>query len=154
MTQLTFRLASSASSTLQGGGQDGSTLQGGGQISFNETTPFIANEMTGTLEKPFILNANSEITDIRVNQQFNNVSIYPNPFTSKTNFEINIENQCDIQIEIFDVTGRRIDAIQRSKVANGKHTIEWEGSRFANGLYTARITVGNEQFTVKMVKAE
>jgi len=154
MTQLTFRLASGASSTLQGGGQDGSTLQGGGQISFNETTPFIANEMTGTLEKPFILNANSEITDIRVNQQFNNVSIYPNPFASKTNFEISIENQCDIRIEIFDVTGRRIDAIQRSNVANGKHTVEWEGSRFAKGVYTARISVGNELFTVKMVKAE
>jgi len=148
MSQLTFKLASGASSTLQGGGQ----------ISFNETTAFAANEMTGTLENPFILNANSEVTS-GVSQQFNNstmqqCNVFPNPFTSKTNFEIYLENQCDIQIEIFDVTGRKVDAIQRSNVANGKHIVEWEGSRFANGVYSARITVGNELFTVKLVKTE
>jgi len=148
MSQLTFKLASGASSTLQGGGQ----------ITFNETTAFAANEMTGTLENPFILNANSEVTS-GVSQQFNNATmqqcnVFPNPFASKTNFEINIENQEDILIEIFDVTGRRVDAIQRSNVANGKHIVEWEGSRFANGVYTARISVGSEQFIVKLVKTE
>jgi len=143
MSQLTFKLASGASSTLQ---------------TFSETTAFAANEMTGTLENPFILNANSEVTS-GVSQQFNNATmqqcnVFPNPFTSKTNFEIYLENQEDIQIEIVDVTGRRVDVIQRNNVANGKHIVEWEGSRFANGVYTARITVGNELFTVKIVKSE
>jgi len=147
MAQLTFKLASGASSTLQGGGQ----------ITFNETTAFAANEMTGTLENPFILNANNSTTS--ASQQFNNlisnnVSIYPNPFASKTNFEIYLENQSDIHIEIFDITGRRVDAIQRSNVANGKHIVEWNGSRFANGIYNARVNIGIELFTVKIVKTE
>ncbi len=78
------------------------------------------------------------------------VSNYPNPVSDYTYFSFT-HNQPDATfqtlIEIFDITGQRIDMMQISNTSGGKVSVpvRWEpgdrGIRLRNGIYPYRITI-------------
>lgn len=75
---------------------------------------------------------------------------YPNPFNPSTEIRYQLQGLSKVSLKIFDVLGREISTLVNSDQGAGFHTIPFDGSRLASGLYFVRISVtpleGNNQF--------
>jgi len=74
---------------------------------------------------------------------------YPNPFNPETTLSFNIESLQQTSLRIYDIQGRLIETLVQDKINPGYHTITWDASGFASGIYFAKIRSGNH---VKMQK--
>ena len=97
---------------------------------------------------PTFLSAKAEEQDI----EYTGVSNYPNPLYNSTNFRFSMKQPGKATIEIIDLLGNRIDFIDAGYLDKGSHSINWDASNIADGIYFYRITAGNEVTTAKMVK--
>lgn len=68
------------------------------------------------------------------------VSCYPNPFREKINISFNLDHQSNIEISVFDITGKLKHLITSKIYAPGNHSLEWNGKSssgisLAPGIY-------------------
>lgn len=69
------------------------------------------------------------------------LSNYPNPFNSTTNFVIETEMPGRFTLEVYDRVGRKVTEIFSSKqFAGGRHTIPWQAGNLATGMYFVRLS--------------
>ncbi|MEJ2048703.1 MAG: T9SS type A sorting domain-containing protein, partial [Calditrichota bacterium] len=77
------------------------------------------------------------------------ISIYPNPFNSCCKFRIQLEDRSEVQLEIYDVTGRSIRSIYNGEVNPGKLILSWDGMDSSNrvvgsGMYFYQLSINNK----------
>jgi hypothetical protein len=82
----------------------------------------------------------------------------PNPFAGATSLEIGLPAAAAVEIEVFDVAGRRVRAQSLPQQAAGWRRIGFDGRDDAgrplsSGVYFCRVTAGGETITRKMVIA-
>ncbi|MFA5670223.1 MAG: T9SS type A sorting domain-containing protein [Balneolaceae bacterium] len=69
------------------------------------------------------------------------LSNYPNPFNSSTNFVIETETPSRFTLEVYDRVGRKVTEIFSNKqLASGRHMIPWQAGNLATGMYFARLS--------------
>ncbi|MCD2260772.1 T9SS type A sorting domain-containing protein [Psychroserpens luteolus] len=81
------------------------------------------------------------------------VSIHPNPAKDVVNFQFQPSMTSIINIEIFDVLGRKVEDI-KANPNNSNHTITWNiAPNFSSGIYFAKIntTLANKKATKKII---
>lgn len=81
---------------------------------------------------------------------------HPNPFNPSTAIEYYLPEKAGVRLEIFDVAGRRIAALQNGEQERGAHVAVWNGNDgrgapVASGVYVCRLTAGKESLTRKMI---
>lgn len=81
----------------------------------------------------------------------NDFSIYPNPFSSKTNISFTIQNSGQTIIEITDVYGKEIAMPVNKMMLKGNCNIVFDGSNLDKGIYFCRFKSGTYSETRKMV---
>jgi len=59
---------------------------------------------------------------------------FPNPFNAHTGIRYELPQASLVTLEIFDLAGRRVDFLQQQREA-GSHTLGWDASRQASGVY-------------------
>ena len=69
---------------------------------------------------------------------------YPNPFNSKTNIPFKISVDSHVKIDIFDITGKRIDTALNSNLPKGIYSIAYDASEIPSGVYLYRIICSSE----------
>ena len=67
-------------------------------------------------------------------------SSYPNPFRDKMTLEFSLDQPQKIQIEVYDVLGRRVSTLVNDDMSAGVHSIIFEAGGLSSGLYTVRMT--------------
>lgn len=81
----------------------------------------------------------------------------PNPFNPRVTLRYQLPQPTDrVELDIFDVAGRRVHTISRQALAAGTHEFIWTGvdatgRRVASGIYLARLSAGAEQATQRLV---
>jgi hypothetical protein len=83
----------------------------------------------------------------------------PNPFNPTTRIEYGIPagaTLVDVQLEIYDVQGRRVRTLIRGQEAPGMHASIWDGrddsgQRMQSGIYFYRLQAGDQTLTRKMM---
>ena len=78
------------------------------------------------------------------------VNIYPNPITSETAIHLNSLNLEDISVNICNVLGQSI--LSYHTLEQGEIKIPINLSGMNNGMYIAKIRVGNSQITKTIIK--
>jgi endoglucanase len=81
---------------------------------------------------------------------------YPNPFTEGTTIEYELPKSGDVEVSIFDLTGRKIAALFVGRQTQGEHQVQWvqgqNGSlKSKAGVYVCRITSSGKTGMVKLV---
>lgn len=66
---------------------------------------------------------------------------YPNPFNPSTTIEYHISQNGLVTLKIFDILGKEIKTLVNKNVTPGYYSVTFDGSRYASGLYFARLTV-------------
>lgn len=79
--------------------------------------------------------------------QFRLMQNYPNPFNAETVLRYSIPESGDVTLEIFDISGRKIQTTVRRWQEAGVHTVPWAGRNDAgiavgSGIYICRLQMG------------
>jgi len=91
------------------------------------------------------LNENIILSYFEINQ------IYPNPFNPITTIRYGLSQNADVQISIYDITGRLITMLINEFQTAGYHSITWDASSFSSGIYFLKMWSNNFIKTQKMV---
>lgn len=80
---------------------------------------------------------------------------YPDPFITTTTIRFTIGSEVQpydqTRLEIFDVAGRKVATPVADQLRAGSYQVEWDGTRFAAGLYYYRLSIGGFSAVRKMV---
>ncbi|GMQ81180.1 MAG: hypothetical protein BMS9Abin05_0611 [Rhodothermia bacterium] len=76
---------------------------------------------------------------------------YPNPFIGNTVIRYSLPFTSRVQIEVFDLLGKRVIRTDEGLKHAGKHQIQFDGSGLSAGIYFYTLTAGESSQTRKMV---
>ncbi len=87
---------------------------------------------------------------------------YPNPFNESTTIRFSLtpsfshderasEGQVRVTLKVFDVLGKEVAKLAEGELGSGIHSVVFDASDLASGLYFPRLTVGSLSLTKKVV---
>lgn len=81
---------------------------------------------------------------------------YPNPFNPSTTIEFSIPVQTEVNIEIFDINGKKVIELINQSFNRGKYAITWNadddrGNKVNSGIYFYRLSTNDFIQTKSMV---
>ena len=76
---------------------------------------------------------------------------YPNPFNPNTTITFELTKPSKVNIKIYNIFGERVADLLSASLHSGSHSVRWDASHMASGVYLYRIQVGEYVETKKMV---
>jgi|TARA_Y100000310_G_scaffold260095_1_gene268935 hypothetical protein len=80
---------------------------------------------------------------------------YPNPFNATTTINFTIPSVETLHatslLQIFDIIGRLVETLVSGELVAGKHSVVWDASNIASGVYFYSIQTENNVQTRKMI---
>jgi len=68
---------------------------------------------------------------------------FPNPFNPSTQITFALPNASDVTLEVFNVVGQKVGTLVNTRMNAGYHTVNFDASSLASGIYIYRIKAGN-----------
>ncbi|MFZ5980462.1 MAG: T9SS type A sorting domain-containing protein, partial [Candidatus Zixiibacteriota bacterium] len=75
---------------------------------------------------------------------------YPNPFNPTTTIAFDLKQATDFTVTIYNITGQVVEVFSGSADA-GEHSVEWDASNVASGIYFYKLNADNFSETKKMI---
>jgi aminopeptidase N len=69
---------------------------------------------------------------------------YPNPFNPVTKIRFDITSKSNVEIKVYDVSGRLVSTVVTGVMEAGKYTADFNASYFASGVYYYELRAVNE----------
>ncbi len=91
---------------------------------------------------PFDGTLNIEENSIMPNG-FSLISLYPNPFNPEITIHMDNREQGRMSIEIFDLSGHKVETLINTVFITGDHKVTWDASGNSSGMYFFKFTIGN-----------
>jgi len=80
---------------------------------------------------------------------------FPNPFNNTTVFKFRLPVTSSVKINVYDITGKEMKVLVNNNEAEpGYHSVVFDGSSFASGIYFCCLTAGSFKQIRKMVLAK
>ena len=81
---------------------------------------------------------------------------YPNPFNPSTSIYYDLQEDSNVEINVYSIMGRRIATLAKGKQSSGRKTVRWsaideKGMPLAGGIYFYTIQIGKLRKTKKMI---
>ncbi len=80
---------------------------------------------------------------------------YPNPFNASVTLEYSLAQASDIELNVYDVSGRLVTTLASGSQIPGLHTVRWDGlangAQVSTGIYFARLIAGSNVATQKLL---
>ncbi len=76
---------------------------------------------------------------------------YPNPFNPSTNIKFSLPKASNVRLTIYDAIGREVRTLLNNELSAGTHTIQWNASNLASGIYLYKIEAGDYVKVNKML---
>ena len=106
--------------------------------------------------------AGQSVLDAETPAEYSLKAAYPNPFNPTTTIEYNVEIAGNVNIAIFDITGREVKTLINEYVSpkiGGNYSVVWDGTNNSNafvstGVYVYRMMSNDFVKTQKMTLAK
>jgi hypothetical protein len=79
---------------------------------------------------------------------------YPNPFHSTTLISYELPAAGDVEISIYDLSGRKAATLMNASQAAGKHEIDWNAGDIHPGIYFCELKTIYGRQVIKMILIE
>ncbi|GEM_PF-5741604 len=94
--------------------------------------------------------------DLSAPKNFNLVSAYPNPFNKSINITYTLKKTAKVELDIYDITGRKVAELINKYQKEGTNSITWSGITdnglaVASGIYFCRLKINDEVTAIKIV---
>ena len=76
---------------------------------------------------------------------------YPNPFNPVTTISFDVPKRMNVNISIYDVTGKLVGNLLNEQKNEGKYSISFDASNFSSGVYFYKLTTENFAAVKKMI---
>ena len=76
---------------------------------------------------------------------------YPNPFHGQTYISYYLQNNCDVEINVFDFLGKKVTTLYKAEQVAGKHQISWDASGYHSGIYILQLKADSQYLHKKMI---
>ncbi len=76
---------------------------------------------------------------------------FPNPFNPTTHIAFNLQKRGQVRLAVYDVLGREVATLVNRSMEMGAHSVVFDGSDLASGVYFYRLESGDFSVTQKMV---
>jgi len=84
-------------------------------------------------------------------EDFNLHSIYPNPFNPVTNIIYGLPEHVNVQILVYDLSGKQIVTLINQFQTPGYHSVSWNADNHPSGVYFVKIVAGDYINTQKLM---
>jgi len=76
---------------------------------------------------------------------------YPNPFNPTTNINYALPEAGNVNLTVYDISGRQVAELVNSSREAGTHSVTFDGSNLASGVYFYLLKTGNNTAIGKML---
>lgn len=76
---------------------------------------------------------------------------YPNPFNPSTTIRFNLPEATNIELKVYSIHGQQVANLASGITSAGTHTVDFDGSGLASGIYIYRLLAGDVIKTRRMV---
>jgi hypothetical protein len=71
-----------------------------------------------------------------------NIQVFPNPFNPRTEIRFDLPAAAHVELKVFNTAGQLVATLNDGPRPAGSHTVTWDGSRAASGMYIVQINAG------------
>ncbi|MCS7053567.1 MAG: T9SS type A sorting domain-containing protein [Ignavibacterium sp.] len=76
---------------------------------------------------------------------------YPNPFNPSTTINFSIAERSNVSLKVYDMLGKEVATLVDEVKEAGQHTVNFNASNLASGIYVYKLVAGNFTASKKMV---
>jgi glucuronoarabinoxylan endo-1,4-beta-xylanase len=76
---------------------------------------------------------------------------YPNPFNPSTVISWQLAVGSEVELKVFNLLGQDVHTLVNERQQAGFHSVEWDASDLASGVYLYRLQAGDFVETRKML---
>lgn len=84
-------------------------------------------------------------------EQIISLEVFPNPIQTSAVISYKLQVAGNIELNIYDLTGRKITALVKETQAPGRYKVEWNAAGYTKGIYFYELSVGNSRLIKKMI---
>lgn len=111
-------------------------------LDFNDTSCNATDCQNVTVTAVGIQEANGGVSTI---------SASPNPFGSTTTFNVSLAQNADVEIAVYDVTGKKVEVVHDGEMNAGQHQLVWTPENLADGVYFVQMVIDGAVTTKRIV---
>jgi len=78
-------------------------------------------------------------------------SVYPNPFNPATVIYFELPQPVFVRLEIYNISGQLVNTLIADDLEVGHYSAIWNGAGLASGIYLARLQIGENVHTKKLM---
>jgi hypothetical protein len=75
---------------------------------------------------------------------------YPNPFNPSTTITVRLATAAELDVDIFNMLGQKIDDIALGALPSGVHEVRLAAESYSSGIYLVRVRAGQQVREVRM----
>jgi hypothetical protein len=128
-------------------------------LAFSDTVTLSSGQSYLTLDAGVIdtnLTPPDVITDLNNNKinipkNFNLSQNYPNPFNPSTKIEFDIPITQNVELNVYNILGQKVVTLVNGEVSAGVHSVTFDASHLASGVYIYQLRGGTVSITKKML---
>ncbi len=80
----------------------------------------------------------------------NTLKVYPNPFNNELNIDYVLQGDSKVIIEIFDITGKKVQEIVNENQKAGEYNFKWNSQNMQKGIYILKLSTDNQNIYKKL----
>lgn len=84
-------------------------------------------------------------------QDYTSLQNSPNPAKSITNITYKLAESAQVELAVWDITGRKIATLVNEKQGEGEYSIPFDVNSLNDGIYIYQLTTGNQIVAKKMI---
>jgi hypothetical protein len=90
-------------------------------------------------------------TEIDVPKEYALEQNYPNPFNPTTQIQFAIPVAGNYQLKVYNIIGQEVATLVNGEVAVGFHSVTFDATKLASGIYIYRLSGNSVNITRKMI---
>ena len=76
---------------------------------------------------------------------------YPNPFNATTTLRYAVPASGQVRLTVYNIVGQKVATLVDAPQSAGYHTISWNGTNLASGVYVYQLQANGQTLTHKML---
>ena len=84
-------------------------------------------------------------------EEFGLSSAYPNPFNPSTTLDLSLNESGFVTAQVYNVLGQVVATLADGHMNAGYHTLTWDASSIASGMYFVKVAAGSEVAVQKLM---